>query len=749
MTSKSPCSSPDDSSRFWPTLGLLPVLAMSVAVSSPAVGQDAESDGGIVLDTIVVTSSRTPANSYNVRDGSAATLTAQLLDTPRTVRVITQRQIEERGATSVEDVLRTTPGVTLGSGEGGTPYGTRPYIRGFEAAFSMVVDGVRTRGRTTYEAFNLETVEINMGSDGVTSGAGSAAGSINMTSKEPIEGENFQHISVTGGNASQKRVTTDGNYAITEDITARLNLLWQDSGVPGSKHLEDKRYGVAPSISWRIKDDSKLTLKLQHVEETGVPGGRVPYANSTWNANAHLPGWAYFGAGIPSAPYMPLENIDRDNFYGVLGRDFRDSRNTSALMKFEHAFSNNFNMTSTLSYIDTEVQMAIMRPAVSVSNRQFVVARNGNGGVRYSNRGTDTATFNTNFSGKFDLAGFKHSVSFGVDIARDRVRNGATPTATTTPNQTPLFNPNPYDPFRVTGSFGPLTDPVTTDTKAVYVFDTVEISEHWLANGGVRAERFDIDDGTYSWGDTLLDYQVGLMFKPVPNATVYVSYNTTSSPPGACANQGGSNCPAESLDGFTISTEAEKTSNLELGAKWDLFDGDLSLTAAVFNTEKDNQRVPDEDGNYVLNAGNSRGRGVDLGIAGNITEKWSLVGGYTYLDAKLINAGPGSSLNGRRPINTAAHTFAIWTTYKVTDKFVIGGGANYVSQKYVNPENTYAVPAYWRVDAMASYQINETAALQFNVNNLFDETYYDSSHVGSFATLQPGRSITARLNVTF
>lgn len=326
MVSSPSRPSTDDSGRPWPTLGLLPVLAMTVAVSSPAFAQDTESDSGIVLDTIVVSSGRTAANSYNVSEGSAATLTAPLLDTPRTVRVITQRQIEERGATSVEDVLRTTPGVTLGSGEGGTPYGTRPYIRGFEAAFSMMVDGVRTRGRTTYEAFNLETIEVNMGSDGVTAGAGSAAGSINMTSKDPRQGENFQHLSIMGGNASQKRVTADGNFAITEDITARLNLLWQDSGVPGSKYLEDKRYGVAPALSWRIRDDSKLTFKFQHVTETGVPGGRVPYANSTWNANARLPGWAYFGAGTPDDPYMPLEHIDRNNYYGILGRDFRESK---------------------------------------------------------------------------------------------------------------------------------------------------------------------------------------------------------------------------------------------------------------------------------------------------------------------------------------------------------------------------------------------------------------------------------------
>lgn len=755
MSSSKCRSEPEPQFTLRPTIGLLPVLAVSAAVAMPAAAQEAAENsiqsGTVVLDTIVIRNEGEAAESYKVTEGSAATLTAPLLDTPRTVKVITQRQIEERGATSVEDVLRTTPGVTLGSGEGGTPFGTRPYIRGFEAAFSMAVDGVRTRGRSTYEAFNLESIEVNMGSDSVTAGAGAAAGSINMTSKEPREGETFHEVSVTAGNAHQKRLTYDGNFAFSDNVTARLNLLWQDSGVPGSKYVEDNKRGIAPSISWRIGDASRLTFKLQHVEETGRPGARVPFANATWNANSHLPGWADYGVGTPDDPYVPLDHIDRNNFYGVLGRDFRDSTNTSAHLKFEHEFSDRLRMTSTLSWLETDVKMAIMRPSVSVVDGAFVVNRNGNGGVRFSNRGTDTANFHTNFSGEFDFGGVEHSLAFGFEIARDRVRNGGSPSATTTPNGTPLFDPDPRDPFTMTGEWGPLETPVTTETKAIYIFDTVTLNDQWKINGGVRIEDFEIDNGEIRWGEVLKDYQLGVMYKPVPNATVYLSYNTTSSPPGACANQGGGNCPADSLNDSTISTEAEKTRNLELGAKWDLYDGDLSLSAAVFRTEKDNQRVADEDGNYVLNVGSSKGQGFDLGVAGRINERWSIIAGYTYLDAKVTNGGPnaGEANTGMRPINTAEHSFALWTTYDVNDRFTIGGGANYVSQKYVNPENTYAVPSYWRVDAMASYRFNERAALQLNVNNLFDEVYYDSSHVGSFATLQPGRSVAAKLNLSF
>lgn len=723
------------------TLGLLlPVLAVSITVSGPAAAQDAR-EGEVELAPTVVTGQH---DRLNVSQGSAATLTAPLLNTPRTVRVITRREIEERGATSVEDILRTTPGVTLGSGEGGTPFGMRPYIRGFEAAFSIAVDGVRTRGRTTYESFNIENIEINMGSDGVTSGAGSAGGSISLNSKEPRMGERFNDLSVMFGNASQQRATYDGNFSFSDDVSGRLNLLWQDSGVPGSKHVEDNKEGIAPSIAWNIDGGNKLTFKFQHVKSTGRPGARVPFANAAYNANSHIPGWADYGSGTPGDPYLPLENIDRDNYYGVLGRDFREANNSSAHLKFEHAFANDFLLTSGLSWIETDVKMAIMRPAVTIANGQFMVARNGNGGYRASNRDTETATFNTNVRGEFNFGGFEHSVSFGVEVARDRVRNGSSTTTVTTPNQTSLFNPDPFSPFTTTGSFGPLGTPVKTDTEALYAFDTVKLNDRWMVNGGVRIEDFEIDDGAQRWGDTLTDYQIGIMFKPIANATIYASLNTTSSPPGACANQGGGNCPSESLNEFTTSTKAEQTRNTELGIKWDSSGGDLSLNAAIYNTEKDNARIADEDGNYTLNAGNHRGRGFDLGVAGQINRRWAATAGYTYLDAEQTDNDTSNT-----PINTAKHTFSFWTTYAISDKITLGGGANHVSRKYVNPENTYAVPAYWRADAMASYRLNPKTSVQFNVTNLFDERYYDSSHVGSFATIQPGRSLTARLNYSF
>lgn len=728
-----------------PTLGLLPVLAISTAVAGPVFAETP-----IALDQVVLQAGGSAETSYGMETGRARTLTAPLIDTPRTVKVITQRQIEERGATSVEDVLRTTPGVTLGSGEGGTPFGTRPYIRGFEAAFNMSVDGVRSRNRTTYESFNIETIEVNLGSDGVTSGAGAAGGSINMNTKNAQLGQTFNHASIALGNGNQRRATYDGNFAFSPDIAGRLNVLVQDSNFAGSPNATDDKRGLAAALAWQIDSDTKLSFKAQHLKSEGVPDHRVPMANSTWLGNKTLPGYGHFGSGTKADPYLPVETVSRDAYYGVNGRDFRDATSTNISLGIEHDFAPNFRVNSQLSYAESQTKMSVDRPSIAVANGRFVVNRHGNGGNRVQNRGGETINWNTTFSGEFEGAGLRHNLAFGIELGKDKIKTGSTESYSlaTALRNADLLNPNPNVPFSRTGSFGPLQTAAQTDTAAFYIFDTIHLSEQWMVNGGVRIERFKLEEGGVEVKDTLKDYQFGVVYKPRNDMSLYASFNTTSSPPGACAAQGGSQCPADSLDESTANSGNERTENTEIGMKWDAFDGNLSFAAALYKTEKVNQRVTDADGNWVL-AGNSRGQGVDLSVMGRVTDRWEIVAGYTYLDAKLVNGGANNPDNGNRPVNTAEHTFSLWNTFAVNDRLTLGGGANYVSQKYVNTANTSAMPAYWRVDAMASYALNDKTSLQLNVQNLFDERYYDSSHVGSFATLQPGRSVTARLNMRF
>lgn len=753
---------PSSASRPSPTLGLLPVLAVSAAVAGPAYSQVA--DQPLVLDTIQVTGQggAQAATDYRVSETSSPKLTAPLVDTPKTISVITQREMEERNATSVLEVLRTTPGITLGSGEGGTPMGDRPFVRGYQAATDISIDGIRNLGRTTQEAFATESVEVAKGPGGAYSGRGATGGSINLVSKQAREGETFHEFSGLAGNAGQKRLTYDGNVDFGDGLAARLNLMWQDSDVPGRDVLQDDRKGIAAALS-KSFGDSKVSLNLYHSKTEATPDLGVPMSNSDYRPG--VSGGATFGSGTRSDPWLPIELAGKDAFYGSALRDYREVENQSAMLKFEHEFSNGFRLHSTLAWIGSEQEYIMSRPTVVP---QFNVSRDGtvtpnpnwdpdrnlvNRDLRSGKKDNSAVAFHTALTGDFHTGTVKHDFAVGLELSREKARSASSEGSPSIP-VADIANPDPWDP--VTGElvWGDWGTPIETDTKALYLFDTLTFNEQWSLNLGLRYDRFKVGDGTNTRKDNMLNYSAGVVYKPAPNGSVYLAFGTSSNPSGECAGMAGGadGASACTLTGNSVNLEPEESKSIELGTKWEVLDEQLLLTAAIFQTEKKNARVNDELGNVAL-LGHNRARGLELGAAGQISDRWGLSAGYAFVDAKTIDGGfdggEPSEDNGNYMQFVARHSFSLWTTYEVTDQWTLGGGATYTGKRYLNGENTAALPSQWRVDLMAAYKINEAAELQVNVNNVFDERLYDASHVGIFANRAPGRSVTAKLNYRF
>jgi catecholate siderophore receptor len=206
----------------------------------------------------------------------------------------------------------------------------------------------------------------------------------------------------------------------------------------------------------------------------------------------------------------------------------------------------------------------------------------------------------------------------------------------------------------------------------------------------------------------------------------------------------------------TSDLKPEETVNYELGTKWDVFNNRLSLTGAVFRTEKKNTRILVDSLTYQ-NAGESRVDGIELGASGKITDKWQVFAGYSYLKSELVDAG----LNGRNGVvsagsnkgnqmpNTPKNTFSLWSTYDITSKLTVGGGAFYVDEVYGDAANTVYVPSYTRYDAMASYKLTKNVDLQLNVQNLTDKTYYDKAYAAHFANQAAGRTALMSANFHF
>ncbi|MEJ5060637.1 MULTISPECIES: TonB-dependent receptor [unclassified Pseudomonas] len=721
----------------------------------------------ISLGATAITGEAQDETSYNVEKASSPKYTAPLVDTPRSVTVIPQQVLKDTGAMNMQDALRTVPGITFGAGEGGNPQGDRPFIRGFDAQGDTYLDGVRDTGSQSREIFAVESIEVSKGPNSAIGGRGAAGGSINLVSKKAHLGDSFDG-GFTWGSDQTQRYTLDGNYQFTDTAAGRLNLMSHESNVAGRDSVDYDRWGIAPSLAFGLGTDTRVNLDYYHLESNDTPDSGIPYSIPTNLAAGRT----------KSNPDKPDDGGDSSNFYGLDGRDFRKGRTDTATIAIEHDLNDALTVKNTLRHGSSMQDYILTQPDDSKGNvNNGTVWRRAN--TRVSN--TDTTTNQTDLFGDFYVAGFKNSFATGIEFTREEgekssyaVNTDTTP-LTTAPassfncnpaivgassayNCTTLANPNPNDPWNGTISRNYAGTDTDANTRALYMFDTLELSQQWLVNMGLRYDHFDTKYKTFNAAgvttakdkDTseFVTGQFGVVYKPAENGSIYASYATSATPPGNTLGEGMDGNP---LGGGTTNNDLkpETTKNYEIGTKWDLLNDRLSLTADIFRTEKENARVQVNTNTYE-NAGKTRVQGIELSATGKITEKWQVFAGYAYMDSEQIDGGDlpaNRANNGNQLPNTPKNSASLWTTYQVTPKLTIGGGAFYVDDVFGSVANTTMVDSYVRYDAMAAYKLTKNVDLQLNVQNLTDETYYDKAFSTHFANQAAGR--TALLSTNF
>ena len=739
-------------------LGVLAAEVDSASATATAMGDATE------LDKVEVRGSWFAPSSQK--------FTATLLDTPKSVSVVGEQTIQEIGATTLVDALRMVPGITFGAGEGGNSTGDRPFLRGFDGQSNMFVDGLRDVGSQTREVFALEQLEVVKGPSSAYGGRDSGGGSINLVSKTP-KLKDETRISMGVGTDSYARGTVDANYVLGDGIAARVNLLKHDSDVAGRDEVNNSRWGIAPSIAFGLNGPLQVIASHYHLETDDLPdAGGFPYADPV----------AKTTTGRPLVP-------DRNNFYGLVDRDFQRTRADISTLDASYDLGGH-KLRNVARLGNTSNDYLWTQPDDSKNNPNLY----GTLWRRTNSRAIDTKTFADQLSltGAFETGALRHSYSAGVEYSEEKSSKGsyvlggggtnnpltgnqacATTGAATGYNCTDFANPNPHDPWAathpVTRSNKALDVEQTTVTRSVYAFDTIELSERWLLNLGLRWDDFDTEQVTPVAGaaptvignaDTFLNYQAGLVFKPAANGSVYLSWGTSSTPPGMDGGEGN-----DAINAANAELEPQQTRNLELGTKWDLLAGRVNLTAAIFHTEMDNARVTIDNGT-TRNAGRKVIEGVELGVNGQLTRNWNVSAGYTYMQSELKDNGyvcsvssrngcpaPGvwivSPNNGNEFPNTPKHAATVWSTYRFPFGLVVGGGASYVDRQYGDAANSKWIPAYTRWDAMASYAVQDNISVQLNVQNLTDKVYFTKAYSSHYATIAPGRSATLSLNVAF
>jgi len=733
-------------------------IVSSAIVSSLSVmaGHAVAQDQVAQLETIH-SQATTEQQSLKVDQSANSKFVAPLLDTPKSVSIISNQLIEDTKVTTLSDALRTVPGITLGAGEGGNPNGDRPFIRGYNSESSMYVDGVRNATSQNREMFAVEQVEVTKGSASAMGGAGTVGGSINLISKVAKKGD-FLEGSVENGTDNYQRITLDGNKDFGNGIAARVAIMGHHNEKAGqSDGAEYKRAGIAPSITFGLDTDTRTTLSYYYLKSDDTPDSGVPYNYDIAKKTT---------AGKPV-------NVKQGIYYGLLDRDFQKQENQIGTIKVEHDINDNFTLTNTAVFNKSKNDYLWTQPDDSKGN---VV--NDKVWRRINSRITDTEIFTDQLAltGKLNTGIIQHKLNMGAEYSDQKSDKGNYNTSypgypgTTTGGFnsdcaindawcTSLTNPNSKDQWLGTAIANKATTTTKTKVTSVYLLDNIELNPKWLVDLGARWDKFDTEQVTHATGQKIendkdfFTYQAGITFKPVKNGSIYTSFATSANPVGVDGGDG-----SESIGQAYMDLKPEESRTFEIGTKWNILNDRLNLTAAIFRTEKQNTRIQLDASTYT-NGGESKVDGVELSATGKITDKWDITAGYSYLDSELTDPGPSCTragvctypnpAKGKQLPNVPENSATLWTTYKVLPQLTLGAGAFYSDKVYGDAANTKYVPGYVRYDAMARYNVNKNVDLQLNLNNLSDKRYFTKAYASHYATEAEGRNAVLSLNFKY
>lgn len=735
-----------------------------------------------------------PAAPYKVDHlQSSGKFPEPLLNTPKTVTVLSKEVLEDKNATSLKSAILSTAGVTLGTGEGGNAFGDRFFIRGFDARNDIFIDGVRDAGVSVRENFFTEQVEILRGPGSSFAGRGTTGGAINIVTKQATTENSFYNMDTTFGTDQTKRVVLDVNQVISPTLAIRAGGLFQDANVAGRDYVTDDRNGAFVAGTWKPVDAVKITGNYIHSELTGLPDFGVPY----YRPGSPAPGNIY--SSTAGGPFTDF-GVNRNNFYGFVNRDFFRTGQDIGTINAEVQITPDLTISnkirdsrSTQNYIGTLPES----PTTPVPLTAATLSANPQSRFQI----TDVFANQTEATYKsIDGLGFKHTTLAGVEYDRERssidkylgLSSEALPggfSGTGSLSGVSVFNPQFTNlPFGIPSGLSGLPTKIGIDTTSGYIVDTANYNDFVILNAGVRFDDYRINTSGYltsgastTFGQQsaefgLPNFNLGLTLKPLPNGSVYVAYATSSNPVGAefdgASTAYGGLSPVLN-GGNTQIFGPEQNKAIELGTKWELFDRHLLLTAALFQTEKENAREAQNVSNAAaaaalgcsyptgttgsiscITAGAAyRIRGIDLGVGGKITDKWSVFGGLVLMQSEVTKSlapSPQPLLyptNVGLPLANVAHqSFSMLSKYELTDVWEIGGQAVYRSKVYggtlLAANQGTSIPSYWRFDAFAEAKLDKHWTAKLFVNNIFDKRYYDALYQSAtpFVLEAPGRA---------
>ena len=656
---------------------------------------------------------------------SISSYATSLQDTPQNVTVVPQELLTEQAASTVQDALKNVPGITLNAGEGGT-HGDNINLRGFAASDDFFLDGLRDTGFYTRDSFNLEGIEVYKGPASTLFGRGSTGGVVNQVSKTP-QLQDFARGSIVGGTNSELRGTADFNYQFADSAAFRVNAMGLKSEVADRDFVDNRRWGVAPSLAFGIGGPTSVTVNYLHQEQNDIPDYGIPFA---------------FGRPVP---------VPRETYYGLPSDDRSRARVDvgTAILKTE--FNPDFWFTDTArigNYFfdsrETAAHYGTAPPAPGTPLDSVLTFRD-----RPSVQGTVSTLMNdAELHKRLTTGAVEQHLVVGVELDREAADLTRFANQLNQIPGTPILDPDPFEPFPGHQTQVSQRPDTVTKTASLLLEDVIDFGRYWQATAAVRVDRFNaefnepITQQHFEHTDTIASPRASIVFKPIEILSLYASYGTSYDP----------SAENLSLSAKTASLGPEKDKTFEVGAKSMVLGGRLALQAGVFQTEMSNARVGDPTNPTApqLLAGKERVRGFEADASGYLTEGLEITAGYTHLDSETVaSTDPGSV--GAPLLNTAPNQANMWLVYELQETWKVGAGFNYLSRRAADVDDTAHVPGYVTFDAMASYRLNPHLTVQLNGYNLANRYYYANSYFSSPVEnhVVPGAGRTGLLTVSF
>ncbi|MGD1900157.1 MAG: TonB-dependent siderophore receptor [Phormidesmis sp.] len=652
-------------------------------------------------------------DDYFVPNTSTATRTeTPILDVPASIQIIPSQVIEDQQAVSIEEAVSNLSGIAFGGTRSGLDvdftsrgFNEVPILRDGFRQFGAFNDGIP-------EIAHLERIEVLRGPASILYGDIQPGGLINLVSKQPLS-QPFAEVTLQMGNRNSISPQVDVSGPITEDGRARyrLNALLRSEESFRDFNQNIERFFVAPIVTWAISDRTDLTFQLE-------------YSDYEAPSDAGLPA---VGNEVADVPFSRITGESND---------FVENEFTSIGYDLEHRFNNSWQLRNAFRLTRQEI---VDESAFPLFVTDSIVSR----GLSSRQRNPKDFALQTSVTGELSTGPVDHTLLFGVDLNR---------TQETDLLRVDLANLSPLDIFNpVYGAFDGANSanaPIVRDTDiqsdrlGIYLQDQIDFFDNLILLAGIRYDTVEqsIDNGpsiTSPAGDDFVRNddawtpRLGLVYQPIPSLSLYGSYSQSFVP----------SSPSVTSD---ISLEPERGEGFEIGAKAELFDGNLLATLAYFDITKQNVATTDpNDAFSFIATGEQQSRGIEFDLTGEILPGWNVIASYAYIDAEVTE--DSTIPTGNRLFNAPEHSASLWTRYEVQQGDLqglgIGIGFNFVGERAGDLANSFDVDSYFLTNAGVSYERGSWRAA-VNVRNLFDVDYIESTRNSRAFYNQPGDPFT-------